>query len=50
LYDLNSKVVLENDFSGETIVNISQLPGGIYIYEISQESMILERGKWVKHF
>ncbi len=50
LFDTNSKVVIENNFSSETTVNISQLSGGIYIYEISQGNKILKRGKWVKQF
>jgi hypothetical protein len=50
LLDLNLNVVAEGDFNGEATINVSLFPKGIYIYEISQESRILNRGKWVKQF
>ncbi len=50
LLDLNLNVVAESDFNGEATINVSLFPKGIYIYEISQESRILNRGKWVKQF
>jgi hypothetical protein len=49
LLNMNSEVVIENDFNRDATINTSRLPKGIYIYEISQRGEILGRGKWIKY-
>ncbi|RLD52898.1 MAG: hypothetical protein DRJ05_17015, partial [Bacteroidetes bacterium] len=48
LFDLSGKLVLEKGFEKSVSLNTSQLPKGVYSYQILQNNILLENGKWVK--
>ncbi|HOG20876.1 MAG TPA: T9SS type A sorting domain-containing protein, partial [Salinivirgaceae bacterium] len=49
MYNSTGVLVLQSRLHNETeTVDISNLPTGIYIYEIHNQSGAVERGKWVK--
>ena len=48
MMDIYSKLVLETGFNETANIDVSHLPVGIYIYEISSGNEIIKTGKWIK--
>jgi plastocyanin len=48
LYDIASRQLMEERFSGSATLNIENLAKGIYLYEVRDEKGVVKRGKVVK--
>ena len=49
VYDLTSRRIFVNQFSGNSIVNLEELSKGIYIYELRNKDTIIKKGKLEKN-
>lgn len=48
IYDITSRKMAQKKFSNTTTINTSQLGKGIYIYEVRNQKIILQKGKIIK--
>jgi len=48
LYDIASRKLMQQKFSGSAILNIENLAKGVYLYEVRDEKGVVKQGKVVK--
>ncbi len=48
LFDFSGKLILEKGFDRSISIKTNELPAGIYSYQISQNTIQLYSGKWIK--
>lgn len=49
IYDLTSRKLLQNKFTGTSIINTSNLAKGSYIFEVRNKNTVLKKGKIIKN-
>ena len=50
LFDVNGKLMLEEPINElTTTINTSALPEGVYIWAVTQQGQVSDRGKWIKY-
>jgi OOP family OmpA-OmpF porin len=48
LRDISSRKILQRHFTNSTVLNISALASGLYLYEIKSEEALIAKGKLIK--
>jgi len=48
IYDITSRLFLQNFFTNSTSINVEQLAKGIYLYEVRNKNGVIQKGKLVK--
>ncbi|MFA5418286.1 MAG: T9SS type A sorting domain-containing protein, partial [Bacteroidales bacterium] len=50
LFDVNGRLLLEEPITElTTTINTSALPDGVYIWSVTQQGLVSDRGKWIKY-
>ncbi len=48
IYDLASRILIQQTFTSTTTVNTKQLPNGMYLYELRNKNNVIKNGKIIK--
>ncbi|MCF6128908.1 T9SS type A sorting domain-containing protein [Flavobacterium sp. AS60] len=48
VFDMSAKLILTKKFENETLINISELPKGLYTYSVKSSGNNLSNGKFIK--